>query len=83
MDTDSYFSWDSYANLDQLRLNFGMKLSERAQLFFGPTLNFLATRNFAQGDKMAREIAPYSTGNTTIFAAQFDTWVGVNGGIRF
>jgi hypothetical protein len=83
MENGKYFSWDSYANLEQLRVNFGMKMSERAQVFFGPTVNFLTTRNSAQGQQMAREIAPYSTWNTTLFNSQFDTWVGINGGIRF
>ena len=69
--------------LNQLKLNFGYKVSENTKVFGGPTLNVSVTdsnsgyKSYAMGPSWA------FLNNTSTYGTNVKSWIGFNAGINF
>jgi len=86
--TGRLFAFDRLNLLNQVRANFGMILSDKATMFFGPTLNVsVAESNPDLGRFNYYEIGPkWALLNSTrnnVGQTHVKMWIGFNGGIRF
>ncbi|MEL6864672.1 MAG: hypothetical protein AAFP19_09640 [Bacteroidota bacterium] len=85
--------WTNELNLlNQLSLTYDYGLTPQLSLFIGPTFNLLASRRQrAKGSEvpgvvqLGSELVPYTIWEDHIDAnnAQWQTWIGIHGGIRF
>jgi hypothetical protein len=82
-DGDLSFSFNKNVNqLAQIRIIYGLELSEGFGFYFGPTFNTLLEWN-QQNNEQSVDMAPY-----TIFDKEFgnhsaEGWIGFNVGLRF
>ena len=86
--TGRLFAFDRLNLLNQVKANFGMILSDKVTMFFGPTLNVsVAESNPDLGRFNYYEIGPkWALLNTTrnnVEQTHVKIWIGFNGGIRF
>ena len=86
--TGRLFAFDRLNMLNQVKTNFGMILSDKVTMFFGPTLNVsVAESNPVLGRFGYYEIGPkWALLNRTSNNAgqtHVKIWIGINGGISF
>jgi hypothetical protein len=86
--TGRLFAFDRLNMLNQVKTNFGMELSDKVTMFFGPTLNVsVAESNPDIGRFSYYEIGPkwalFNNTSNNIGQTHVKIWVGINGGIRF
>jgi len=82
------FAFDRFNMLNQVKTNFGLILSDRITMFFGPTVNVsVAESNPDFGRFSYYEIGPDWTllDRTSNNPGQTHVkiWIGINGGVRF
>jgi hypothetical protein len=86
--TGRLFAFDRLNMVNQVRTNFGMILSDKVTMFFGPTVNVsVAESNPDLGRFGYYEIGPewawLNTTRNNVARTHVKIWIGINGGIRF
>ena len=77
--------WTNDLNLlTQIKVSFGIRLSDHFSIFFGPTFNLMASQyTNPETGYIGSDIAPWSFYNRTVDGTNIKMWIGLNAGFKF